>query len=148
MLRTIAASGVAIATSLIIAQAAGAQEAAAPADTMTPAPETAAPAPEAAGPADAAPAPAAQPAPAANPQVVAFVDQEFPQADTDGDGKLSEAEFKAWITKLKLAELQAQNKPVVQAEVDTYATNAFAMADKDTDKLVDKNDLVTFFNGG
>jgi len=146
MLRTIAASGVAIATSLIIAQAAGAQEAAAPADTMTPAPETAAPAPEAAGPADAAPA--AQPAPAANPQVVAFVDQEFPQADTDGDGKLSEAEFKAWITKLKLAELQAQNKPVVQAEVDTYATNAFAMADKDTDKLVDKNDLVTFFNGG
>jgi len=136
MIRTFAASSAAIVASLMFAQTVSAQEAAAPApQTETPAPASEAPAQETA-------------APAANPQIVAFVDQEFPQADADGDGKLSEAEFKAWITKLKLAELQAQNKPVDQAQVDTYATNAFSMTDKDSDKLVSRDDLVSFFSGG
>jgi len=144
MIRTFAASSAAIVASLMFAQTVSAQEAAAPApQTETPAPASEAPAQE-----TAAPAEAAAPAPAANPQIVAFVDQEFPQADADGDGKLSEAEFKAWITKLKLAELQAQNKPVDQAQVDTYATNAFSMTDKDSDKLVSRDDLVSFFSGG
>jgi len=169
MTSNFAASSAAIAAMLAVAPAALAQETAPPpAEAPVPAPAPQQPAsqqPEPAQPAPAQPAPAqpepaqnadvagpgagqAAPAPAANPQIVAFIDQEFPKADIDADGKLSETEFKTWITQLKTAELQAQGQPVEPAKVEMYATNAFAMTDKDSDKLVDKADLVAFFSGG
>lgn len=161
MTSNFAASSAAIAAMLAFAPAALAQETAPPpAETPVPVPAPAPQQPAPAQPVPAQPEPAqnadvagpeagqAAPAPAVNPQIVAFIDQEFPKADTDADGKLSETEFKTWITRLKIAELQAQGQPVEPAKVEMYATNAFAMTDKDSDKLVDKADLVAFFSGG
>lgn len=98
-----------------------------------------------AAPDQSADAAAATPA-SGNPQVVAFVDQQFPSADADGDGKLSAAEFEGWISKIKAAELAQTGKPVVEAEVKTYASNAFANADKDADKAVTKTELTQFLS--
>jgi hypothetical protein len=70
-----------------------------PADTAT----TPAPAPDASTP----PAAAGQPAPsgaAATPtQIAQIVDQEFPTYDGDKNGDLNEAEFGAWMKKLRTA---------------------------------------------
>lgn len=101
-------------------------------------------------PAPQAPAQSAQ-APvegnAGNAQVVAFVDQQFPQADADGDGSLSPTEFQPWIKALKSAELQSSGGTVDEAEVTTYASNAFATADADGNKLITKDELTQFLSG-
>jgi hypothetical protein len=98
-------------------------------------------------PTQPAPAQQAQAAPAAGASpVIAFVDQQFPQADANGDGSLSPTEFEPWIAKFKAAELQSAGKPVVAAEVKTYASNAFATADKDANKLVSKVELTQFLS--
>jgi hypothetical protein len=127
-MKKITASSLVIAAALIGAPG-WAQEASAPSDPTT------------AAPADPAPAPPA----AANTQVAAFVDQQFPQADADGNGSLSKTEFEPWIAKFKAAET---GKQAADADVKTYATNAFASADKDADKLVSKVELKQFLSQG
>lgn len=121
-----------------------------PAGPPAPATETAQPAQTApADPTSTAPAPAQQAAatPTANPQVVAFVDSQFPALDGDADGALTTTEFEGWIAKLKTAELQSSGKPVNDQEVKTYAQNAFLTADKDSDKKITKAEAAQFFNG-
>jgi len=115
-------------------------------------------APAAAQPAPAQPA-AAQPATDAtttaqaapsgntNAQVVAVVEAGFPKYDTNKDGKLSEAEFKQWISDLKTQEMAAQGKPADPAAVSQYAASALAVADKDKDGVITKQDLTTFLGG-
>lgn len=101
-----------------------------------------------AGPESAAQAPAGNAAQAApsNPQVVAFVDSQFPSADADGNGTLTAAEFTAWISKLKAAELEKAGQ-ADPAAVKTYADNALLTADTDKDGIVTKAELVKFFGG-
>lgn len=130
-----------------------AQPGTAPYDPTQPAPVDQAQAPTDPVPAPADPDPApveqAQAAPAepeaGSPQVVAFVDQQFPALDADGDGKLTQAEFEGWISQLKTAELESAGQPVDQTEVQTYAQNAFLSADRDADKLVTKEEVTQFF---
>ncbi|MBB5986207.1 EF-hand domain-containing protein [Sphingobium lignivorans] len=98
-------------------------------------------------PAPQAPAQTAEAPAEGKPQVVAFVDQQFPQADADGDGSLSPTEFEPWIKALKTAELQSSGGTVDEAEVTTYASNAFATADADGNKLVSKDELTQFLQG-
>jgi hypothetical protein len=97
----------------------------------------------------AAPAPAAPaqaPAVPPNPQVVMFVDQQFPTADADKDGKVTAVEFTSWITSLKTAEQQKAGQ-VDAAVAKTYADNALAKADGDKDGTLTKTELVKFFGG-
>lgn len=80
-------------------------------------------------------------------QVAAFIDQHFPKADKDGDGMLSEAEFKTWISAMRESELKSSGKPASGAEAKTYASNAFAKADMDTDKRISRDELARFLAG-
>ncbi len=115
-------------------------EGAAPAE-----PEGVAPAgPEGAAPADDSAQPAA---PGPNPQIVAFVDHQFPTADADGDGTLTAAEFTAWIGGLKAAELEKAGEAADPAAVQAYADSALANADTDKDSVLSKDELVKFFGG-
>lgn len=126
----------------------GGPEGAAQTAPATPAPT--APAPTApAAPAPANPAPAAPEAPAAapNPQVVAFVDQQFAIADADKNGTLTAAEFTTWISGLKTAEMQKAGQPADAATVKAYADGALAKADADKDGMLTKTELVKFFGG-
>lgn len=94
--------------------------------------------------------PVAETAPAnpqGNPQVVAFVNSQFPAADTNGDGSLSKEEFDAWVSKMKVAEAQQQGKTVDQAEVTNYATVAFAQADADKSQSISRTELTQFLQG-
>ena len=127
-----------VARSLIAATAAFTVHAAASAqDAVVPAgPESAAPVEEA--------APQAAPS---NPQVVAFVDQQFPTADADGDGTLTAAEFSAWISGLKAAEREKAGQAADPEAVKAYTDGALAAADKDKDGILTKAELVTFFGG-
>ncbi|HEX7855511.1 MAG TPA: EF-hand domain-containing protein [Sphingobium sp.] len=108
-----------------------------------------------AAPVDSAPAasqpgaaPTAQAAPTnANAQVAAVVEAGFPKYDVNKDGKLSEAEFKQWISDLKTQEMAAQGKPADPAAVSQYASAAMAAADKDKDGFITKQDLTTFLGG-
>lgn len=102
----------------------------------------AASAPAPAQPAAPAQAPAAPP----NPQVATFVDQQFPSADVDKDGKVTATEFTAWIASLKTAEQQKAGQ-VDAAAAKTYADNALAKADTDKDGALTKTELVKFFGG-
>jgi hypothetical protein len=102
----------------------------------------AASAPAPAQPAAPAQAPAAPP----NPQVATFVDQQFPSADVDKDGKVTATEFIAWIASLKTAEQQKAGQ-VDAAAAKTYADNALAKADIDKDGALTKTELVKFFGG-
>ena len=101
-----------------------------------------------------APAPAheatAQPAPsgtAATPtQVAQIVDQEFPTYDADGNGELNEAEFAAWMKKLRAA-----TDPSVDTEseaVKSWIGQAFAAADSDKSSGVNKAELTAFLARG
>lgn len=101
--------------------------------------------PEGAAPAEAAPA--APAAPAANPQIVAFVDYQFPAADADKNGTLTAAEFTTWVGGLKAAEMQKAGQAPDAAAVKTYADSALATADKDKDAVLSKDELVKFFGG-
>lgn len=110
-------------------------------------PDVAAPDASASAQASASPAPAPDASANAPTQVVAFVDTQFPTADANGDGQLSQSEFEGWMGKLKEAELKQAGKPVVQAEVSSYANNAFARADADKNQQVTRTELTQFLQG-
>lgn len=101
---------------------------------------------------ESAPAPGAstQPAPsgaAATPtQVAQIVDQEFPTYDADSTGDLSEAEFGAWMKKLRAATDPAVDPE--SADVKTWIGQAFAAADGDKSKSVSKTELTGFLSRG
>lgn len=113
-----------------------------PADTAT----TPAPAPDASSP----PAAASQPAPsgtAATPtQIAQIVDQEFPTYDGDKNGDLNEAEFGAWMKKLRSATDPSVDPE--SADVKTWIGQAFASADGDKSGGVNKTELTGFLSRG
>ena len=127
----------------------------APTDTaaQTPMTTTAVPAsqPQAApiaDPASAAQSPvetAAAAAPASKEeQVAAVVNTEFGTYDKDANGKLSSAEFGAWMVALKTA-----SDPTTKAEsaaTKTWIGQAFASADADKNKSVSKTELTGFLS--
>jgi len=141
----------------------------APTDTTAPPPTEQAdpsasqPAPAPANPTDAgtpAPAPtesappsgdASQPAPAsgaaATPaQIAQIVNQEFPTYDADKSSDLNEAEFAAWMKKLRTA-----TDPTVDPEseqVKTWVGQAWAAADADKSGKVSKEELTGFLSRG
>lgn len=137
-IRTLAGACLFLSTALL-SGGASAQDQSGSAAPAGPAP---APAPAQADPATPAPAPSAP----SNPQVVTFVDQQFPIADADKDGKVTAAEFTAWITALKTAEQQKAGQ-VDAAAARTYAEKALAKADGDKDGTLTKTELVKFFGG-
>ncbi|MEG3088082.1 EF-hand domain-containing protein [Sphingomonas sp. PB4P5] len=75
-------------------------------------------------------------------QVAAVVNTEFGTYDKDSNGKLSAAEFGAWMVALKTA-----SDPTTKAEsaaTKTWIGQAFANADKDKNKAVSKAELTGF----
>ena len=77
-------------------------------------------------------------------QVAAVVNTEFGSYDKDGNGKLSSAEFGAWMVALKTA-----GDPTTKAEsaaTKTWIGQAFASADKDKNKSVSKTELTGFLS--
>lgn len=93
---------------------------------------------------------AAQPAPsgsAATPtQIARIVDQDFPTYDSDANGELNEAEFAAWMKKLRAA-----TDPSVDTEseaVKTWIGQAYAAADTDKSGGVNKAELTSFLSRG
>lgn len=114
-----------------------------------PAPDTASPAP--APDASTTPPASSQPAPsgaaAASPtQIAQIVEQEFPTYDGDKNGDLNEAEFGAWMKKLRAATDPATD--VESAEVKTWIGQAFASADGDKSGAVNKTELTGFLSRG
>lgn len=150
VINKLVATGLLAPMALLGLSAAASAQPAAPAGPESAAPtepQSAAPAgPESAAPAAPADNAAQAAAPAANPQIVAFVDHQYPIADTDGDGTLTAAEFTAWIRGLKAAELEKAGQPD-PAAAQTYADTALANADVDKDAVLGKDELVKFFGG-
>lgn len=90
-----------------------------------------------------------EPAPsgAATPtQIAQIVDQEFPTYDGDKNGDLNEAEFGAWMKKLRAATDPGAD--VESAEVKTWIDQAFASADGDKSGAVNKTELTGFLSRG
>jgi hypothetical protein len=83
----------------------------------------------------------------ASAQVAAVIEAGFPKYDIDKDGKLSESEFKQWISDLKTSELAATGKPTDATVVTQYASAALSSADSDRDKSVTREELTTFLGG-
>jgi len=89
--------------------------------------------------------------PAAQPtneptQVASIVDQEFGSYDKDGDGKLSQAEFGAWMVALK-----TKSDPATRAdspETKKWVGAAFAQADTDRNSGLTKTELTGFLSQG
>lgn len=90
---------------------------------------------------------AAQPATAATPtQIAQIVDQEFATYDADANGALNEAEFAAWMKKLRTA-----TDPSVDTEseaVKTWIDQSFTASDGDKSGGVDKAELTAFLSRG
>ena len=97
--------------------------------------------------AQAQPAPSASGQPAAgNSAVAQVVDQGWSTYDKNGDGKLSESEFGAWMVALK-----QQSDPATKATSPAtrkYVATAFAQADKDKSRSVSKGELTSFLGQG
>ena len=165
-------AGAMIISAPALAQTQATTAAPAPVTEAQPAPVNTAPA--ASGPAQSAmattPVPASQPqvaqtAPVADPasaaqspvetaaaaapatkeeQVAAVVNTEFGTYDKDANGKLSSAEFGAWMVALKTA-----SDPTTKAEsaaTKTWIGQAFASADADKNKSVSKTELTGFLS--
>lgn len=79
-------------------------------------------------------------------QVAQVVDAEFPTYDKDGDGKLSQTEFSAWMIALK-TKTDPTTK-AASAETKKWNTAAFAQADTDKSKSVTKEELTGFLSKG
>ena len=113
-----------------------------------PAPDTTSPAP--APDASTTPPASSQPAPsgaAATPtQIAQIVEQEFPTYDGDKNGDLNEAEFGAWMKKLRAATDPSAD--VESAEVKSWIGQAFASADGDKSGGVNKTELTGFLSRG
>ena len=103
----------------------------------------AAPAAPAADPAPAAPAAAADPGPGA--QIADVVNKEFPSYDKNKDGKLSQAEFGAWMFALRKASDPALKDDAANKK---YVAGAFATADTDKSKSVSKDELTNYLVQG
>ena len=109
-----------------------------------PMPDTTSPAPTPAPPAATEPAPADA---AATPtQIAQIVEQEFPTYDGDKNGDLNEAEFGAWMKKLRAATDPSAD--VESAEVTSWIGQAFASADGDKSGGVNKTELTGFLSRG
>lgn len=109
-------------------------------DSTSPAPAPDAPAP----PAASEPAPSGT---AATPaQISQIVDQEFPTYDGDANGNLNEAEFGAWMKKLRAATDPSADPE--SAEVKAWIGQAYAVADADKSGGVDKAELTAFLSRG
>lgn len=119
-------------------------------ESTTPAPADPATAPAPAPDASTPPASASEPAPsgaAATPtQIAQIVEQEFPTYDGDKNGDLNEAEFGAWMKKLRAATDPSAD--VESAEVKTWIGQAFASADGDKSGAVNKAELTGFLSRG
>lgn len=91
------------------------------------------------------PAAPATPAAPANPadQVAQVVDSQWATYDGNGDGKLSKAEFVAWMTALRA---QAPGGDKSAAETRKWADTAFAQTDTDKSKSVSKDELTAFLS--
>lgn len=116
----------------------------------TPAPDTTNPAPAPAPDASAPPAAPSEPAPsgtAATPtQIAQIVEQEFPTYDGDKNGDLNEAEFGAWMKKLRAATDPSVDPE--SADVKSWIGQAFASADGDKSGGVNKTELTGFLSRG
>jgi hypothetical protein len=109
-----------------------------PATATTPAtPADPAAAAGAAAPAAAGPAPGAQ--------IADVVGKEFPSYDKNKDGKLSRAEFGAWMFALRKASDPALKD---DAANKTYVSGAFTTADTDKSKSVSKDELTNYLTQG
>lgn len=116
-----------------------------------PSPDTASPAPAPGASTTPTPPASSQPAPsgaaAATPtQIAQIVEQEFPTYDGDKNGDLNEAEFGAWMKKLRAATDPSTD--VESAEVKTWIGQAFASADGDKSGAVNKAELTGFLSRG
>lgn len=112
-----------------------------------PMPDSTSPAP---APDASTPPAASEPAPsgtAATPaQIAQIVDQEFPTYDGDANGNLNEAEFGAWMKKLRVATDPSADPE--SAEVKAWIGQAYAVADADKSGGVDKAELTAFLSRG
>lgn len=133
------------------AQNTPAADPASPPPTEQPDPSTSQPTP-APGAETAPPAGSAttQPAPsgsAATPaQIAQIVNSEFPTYDADKSGDLNQAEFAAWMKKLRTA-----TEPSVDPEseqVKTWIGQAWTAADADKSGAVSKEELTGFLSRG
>lgn len=108
--------------------------------TPAPGPETAPPS----GSATAQPAPSGS---AATPaQIAQIVNTEFPTYDADKSSDLNQAEFAAWMKKLRTA-----TEPSVDPEseqVKTWIGQAWTAADADKSGAVSKEELTGFLSRG
>lgn len=74
--------------------------------------------------------------------VAAAVQAEFPSHDLDGDGKLSRAEFDAWMVQLRT---RRDPHPRADARANrAWADRAFAQADRDRNAGVTAAELTGF----
>ena len=95
----------------------------------------------------AAPAQTAEAAPAADgTQVASAVDTQFGTYDKNADGKLSQAEFSSWMVALKTASDPATKAG--SAETKKWVGAAFAQADTDKNKSLDKAEVTGFLTKG
>jgi hypothetical protein len=103
-------------------------------------------------PAQPAPAQSAQAgttepgAAAGGSQVAQIVEREFASYDKDGDGKLSQIEFSAWMVALKSA-----SDPTTKAdapETKQWVGAAFTQADADKNRGITKTELTGFLSQG
>lgn len=107
--------------------------------------DTPAPAPDASTPPTASePAPSGTTATPA--QIAQIVDREFPTYDGDGNGDLSDAEFAAWMKKLRAATDPSADPE--SAEVKAWIGQAYAAADADKSGGVSKAELTAFLSRG
>ncbi len=118
-------------------------------------PETTVPAPQAGDPSQAATATpqtadatgtTTAPAAADATQVASAVDTQFGTYDKNGDGKLSRAEFADWMVALKTASDPSTNAQ--SAATKKWVGAAFAQADKDRNKVLDKAEVTGFLQQG
>lgn len=85
--------------------------------------------------------------PAANAdQVASAVDSQFGTYDKNGDGKLSRAEFAEWMVTLKTAS--DPSTKAESAETKQWVNAAFAQADTDSSKALDKTEVTDFLQQG
>lgn len=161
MLKQMLLIGAAAVSFPALAQTSAPADPTAPPTAGEPAPDTAttpvdpAPMPDASTPPTSTPPastpPAStQPAPsgaAATPtQIAQIVEQEFPTYDGDQNGDLNEAEFGAWMKKLRAATDPTAD--VESAEVKSWIAQAFASADGDKSGAVNKAELTGFLSRG
>lgn len=149
MLKHLLIIGVAAVSMPAFAQETPPADPTAPPPTEQPDPSTTAPTPmpESAPPAGEATAqPEASGTPATSAQVAQIVNSEFASYDADKSNDLNQAEFSAWMKKLRTA-----TEPSVDPEseqVKTWIGQAWTAADADKSGAVSKEELTGFLTRG